>query len=67
MMQFNPSKVFAINKIEKFIEKNLIQYPKLRNFDFGPENRSNISCISPYVTHGILSEIDIIDKVLKMP
>ena len=65
MMQFNPSKVFAVNKIEKFIEKNLIQYPKLRNFDFGPENRSNISCISPYVTHGILSEIDIIDKVLK--
>tara|TARA_B100000029_G_scaffold225385_1_gene223197 strand:+ start:332 stop:1474 length:1143 start_codon:yes stop_codon:yes gene_type:complete len=64
-MQFNPSRVFAVNKLENFIENNLKQYPKLRNFDFGPEYRSNISCISPYITHGILSEIDIIDKVLK--
>ena len=64
-MKFKPSRSFAIKKIENFIENNLSQYSKLRNFDFGPEKRSNISCISPYVTHGILTEVEIIKKVLK--
>ena len=64
-MKFNPSRAFAVKKLENFIENNLSQYSKLRNFDFGPEKRSNISCISPYVTHGILTEVEIIKKVLK--
>ena len=64
-MIFEPSRTFAIAKLEKFIEIDLSQYSKLRNFDFGPNKRSNISCISPYVTHGILSEIEIIKKTLK--
>ena len=64
-MKFKPSRSFAVKKIENFIENNLSQYSKLRNFDFGPEKRSNISCISPYVTHGILTEVEIIKKVLK--
>ena len=64
-MKFKPSRAFAVEKLENFIENNLSQYSKLRNFDFGTEDRSNISCLSPYITHGILSEIDIIDKVLK--
>ena len=64
-MKFKPSRSFALKKLENFIENNLSQYSKLRNFDFGPEKRSNISCISPYVTHGILTEVEIIKKVLK--
>ena len=64
-MKFEPSRSFALKKLENFIENNLSQYSKLRNFDFGPEKRSNISCISPYVTHGILTEVEIIKEVLK--
>ena len=64
-MIFKPSRDFAVKKIDNFIENNLNQYSKLRNFDFGPDKRSNVSCISPYVTHGILTEIEIIKKVLK--
>ena len=64
-MKFEPSRSFALKKLENFIENNLSQYSKLRNFDFGPEQRSNISCISPYVTHGILTEVEIIKEVLK--
>ena len=64
-MKFEPSRSFALKKLENFIENNLSQYSKLRNFDFGPEKRSNISCISPYVTHGTLTEVEIIKEVLK--
>jgi len=64
-MNFKPSKSFAIEKLESFIEKGLINYSKLRNFDYGPDDRSNISCLSPYISHGIISEKEVIDKSLK--
>ncbi len=64
-MNFKPSKAFANEKLESFIEKNLINYSKLRNFDYGPDDRSNISCLSPYISHGIISEKEVIDKSLK--
>ena len=64
-MNFEPSREFAIKKLEDFIDKNLHEYSKLRNFDFGPEQRKNVSSISPYITHGILSETEIIKNSLK--
>ena len=64
-MNFLNNRTDALKKLDNFIEKNLLEYSKLRNFDFGAKNRKNISCISPYVTHGIISEIEIINKVLK--
>ena len=64
-MNFEPSRSFAIEKLNNFIEKNLIEYSKLRNFDYGPNKRANISCLSPYVTHGVISEKEIINKSLK--
>ena len=64
-MNFEPSRKSAVERLEKFIENNLIEYSKLRNFDFGENKRTNISCLSPYITHGSLTEIEIINKVLK--
>jgi hypothetical protein len=62
---FEASRAKAIEKLDNFIENNLSEYSKLRNFDFGPDNRSNISCLSPYITHGIINELEVIDKSLK--
>ena len=64
-MNFEPSRSFAIQKLNNFIEKNLTEYSKLRNFDYGPDKRSNISCLSPYITHGLINELEVIDKSLK--
>jgi len=63
-MNFEPERSKAINKLNNFIEKNLSDYSRLRNFDFGPDKRDNVSCLSPYVTHGVLNEIEIIKKSL---
>ena len=63
-MNFVPSRVSAIENLNKFIENNLSDYSRLRNFDFGPRNRSNISCLSPYISHGIISELELIKKSL---
>jgi hypothetical protein len=64
-MIFEASRATAVQKLNSFVEKNLIDYSKLRNFDFGPDNRSNISCLSPYITHGVINELEVIDKSLK--
>ena len=49
-MIFEASRAKALNQLNNFVENNLGEYSKLRNFDFGPEKRSNISCLSPYIT-----------------
>ena len=64
-MNFKGSRVEALDELNYFIENNLLDYPKLRNFDLGPQKRDNTSCLSPYVTHGLVSEIEIISKSLK--
>ena len=64
-MIFEASRAKAIDKLNNFVELNLTDYSKLRNFDFGPSKRSNISCLSPYITHGIINELEVIDKSLK--
>ena len=64
-MNSESSKRNSIEILKIFIDRDLSKYSYLRNFDFGPENRSNTSCLSPYISHGILSEVEIIKKSLK--
>ena len=63
-MTFEASRAKALNQLNNFVDNNLSEYSKLRNFDFGPEKRSNISCLSPYITHGIINEQEVIQKAL---
>jgi len=63
-MMFEASRAKALNQLNNFIDNNLVEYSKLRNFDFGPEKRSNTSCLSPYITHGIINEQEVIQKAL---
>jgi len=64
-MIFEASRAKAVDQLNNFIEQNLTDYSKLRNFDFGPDKRTNISCLSPYITHGLINELEVIDKSLK--
>ena len=36
-MNFEPSRAKALDRLESFVENNLTEYSKLRNFDFGPD------------------------------
>ena len=62
---FEPKRDFANKKLIDFVDNNLFEYSKLRNFDFGPDKRTNISCLSPYITHGILTEQEVMKLSLK--
>jgi hypothetical protein len=63
-MNFGTSRASAIEKLNLFLDQNLFEYSRLRNFDYGSDNRSNISCLSPYITHGVISELEVIKKSL---
>ena len=63
-MNIKPELEFAQNRLNDFIENNIHEYANKRNFDFGPENRLNISYLSPFISHRLLFEYDIAKKVL---
>ncbi len=64
-MQFVTSRSEALNKLNKFIESDISKYNAKRNFDFGVTDRSNVSCLSPYINHRLITEYETTKLVLK--
>ena len=50
-MNIEPDYNTGISKLNYFIENNLKNYSRDRNYDFGPDSRNNISLLSPYISH----------------
>ena len=63
-MNFKTSRPEALKILEEYIDKDISNYNLLRNFDLGPNDRKNISCLSPYITHRLISEFEVAKKVL---
>ena len=64
-MKFITSRSEALDKLRKYIESDISNYNAKRNFDFGVTNRSNVSCLSPYITHRLITEYETAKLVLK--
>ena len=64
-MRFVNSRLEALDKLNKFIESDISNYNAKRNFDFGADNRNNVSCLSPYITHRLITEYETTKLVLK--
>jgi len=63
-MNFKTSRSEALIVLEKYIDEDISNYTSQRNFDLGPHERKNISCLSPYITHRLISEFEVAKKVL---
>ena len=50
----------ANNRLDNFINYKLSSYNKLRNYDYGIKDRTNVSQISKYTSHRVLLEYDIL-------
>ena len=64
-MKFITSRSEALDKLRKYVESDISNYNAKRNFDFGVTNRSNVSCLSPYITHRLITEYETAKIVLK--
>jgi deoxyribodipyrimidine photo-lyase len=63
-MNFHTSREKALESLEIFINKDIVNYSTKRNYDFGPIDRTNVSCLSPYISHRLIDEYEISKKVL---
>jgi len=54
----------AEKELNNFIQKDILSYSKNRNYDFGPERRSNVSVLSKYISHRVINEYDVIGAAL---
>ena len=64
-MIFETTRDGALKKLDDFIENEIINYNSKRNFDFGPRERKNVSCLSPYITHRLITEYETVERVLR--
>jgi deoxyribodipyrimidine photo-lyase len=63
-MKFYTSREKALESLDIFINKDIVNYSSKRNYDFGPIEKKNVSCLSPYISHRLINEYEISKKVL---
>ena len=63
-MNFETSRKGALEQLNNFVDNNILHYNTKRNFDFGVNDRKNVSCLSPYITHRLITEFETAKKVL---
>lgn len=62
-MLFPASREAGLHRLAAFVPRAR-DYARLRNFDFGPGDRSNVSGLSPYLRHRLLTEAEVLTAVL---
>ena len=63
-MIFKTTREQALQDLENYINKDIVNYSTQRNFDFGPSKRNNVSCLSPYISHRLITEYEVVKKAL---
>ncbi len=63
-MKFEISRDGALKQLDAFINSELSNYSSKRNFDLGPKDKSNVSCLSPYISHRLITEYEVAKTVL---
>ncbi len=63
-MKFEISRDGALKQLDAFINSQLANYSFKRNFDLGPKDKSNVSCLSPYISHRLITEYEVAKTVL---
>ena len=52
------------NALQAFLEQGAAGYEAHRNFDYGPDDRSNVSQLSKFISHRVLFEYDVAKRAL---
>ena len=54
----------ADKALQAFLEQGAAGYEAHRNFDYGPDDRSNVSQLSKFISHRVLFEYDVAKRAL---
>lgn len=65
-IQFTPTRSAALEQLDRFKRSMGHTYAQNRNFDFGPNNRTNTSLLSPYISTRLLLEEEVVAAALSV-
>ena len=62
--RFPPNRIAALEKLARFVPKSTRDYAAQRNYDRGLGAHDNVSTLSPYIRHRVLTEAEVLEAVL---
>lgn len=62
----NPSRDAGLQRLQSFLPGAGSRYQQLRNFDFGAQNRDNVSMLSPWLRRRVLLEQEVLEAVVQL-
>jgi deoxyribodipyrimidine photo-lyase len=63
-MPFTPTRAEGLRRLNAFVSRAGRDYPLNRNYERGPGRHSNVSMLSPYLRHRLITERDVVAAVL---
>jgi deoxyribodipyrimidine photo-lyase len=61
---FTPTRAAGLARLELFTERAGEFYDRCRNYDLGPDQRANVSALSPWIRHRLITEEEVIRATL---
>ena len=61
---FEPTRRAGLERLEKFASRTGAHYATRRNHDLGPDDRSTVSMLSPWIKHRLITEEDVLSQTL---
>jgi deoxyribodipyrimidine photo-lyase len=56
---FPPTRTEGLRRLQAFLPRAGARYAAERNSDLGPQLRGNVSMLSPYLRHRLLTEFEV--------
>lgn len=63
-MDFVPSRAAGLARLDRFASRAGRHYAGQRNYDFGPDRRNNVSVLSPWIRHRLITETEVLTATL---
>ncbi len=64
-MTWQPTRQAALERLRAFLPQAGRAYAANRNFDLGPQDRTNVSGLSPYIRHRLILEEEVLSATLQ--
>jgi deoxyribodipyrimidine photo-lyase len=61
---FEPTRRAGLERLEQFASRTGAHYAAKRNYDFGSDNRSSVSALSPWIKHRLITEEEVLTQTL---
>ncbi|MEM9099947.1 MAG: FAD-binding domain-containing protein [Pseudomonadota bacterium] len=61
---FTPTRAAGLARLDQFVARTGRHYASHRNYDYGPDRRSNVSALSPWIRHRLITEEEVLRATL---